>query len=1061
MTCLRGVFSEQELHGRWLPAEQLVAYMHMKFQIGDAIKFSLSTMKRVVNKVLPLTGTVANTLEIQDGLQLQVFRHAYQNRTRRDFFWVTTQVGLIPSQPSQLNATAWEQDCVLKRLILGARMHPLSTGTPTTEPDAKRPRVLMDESDLILGDSGAAGGTETSPSSSSPPSWWESGDARKIFAPCAVKYDSMECLRSIVLDRIELLESVNRNGKNWTNVVEPGSWSVETCPYSESDIHTLRLRSMYIALALRQFVCHVTGDMKTQWTWKKCLVFAIECMNDVGIEYYTNFRTLARWHRKLAKHRHFFCLTPEAKLLIPPFFRDNPDALEAFKKHGVAHIQDLCVELMYNFVHQDLLPKLLSKAAMNGLFDDDGTERQDTSDGVCANNNAPTPNLALDINADDCIEITPSTQKDSFLQRYGLKTLGITTIARWMYAVGFRFKKREKHYSVDGHERPETLAYRPVFTRKYLANEVRAHRWIQMTLEESKRMESLEQVPTNCGYIYVNDDGIDMIEYHIDVSYHFEDKLAGCPFGGNLSIRKPIAAKPVIYVGQDEAIFKQFLFSHKMWVAPGGQRALLPKDEGSGTMVSAFVTREHGIIREISNMVLDEVNEQRLGQVYADEEAAIEVHGCSKKMPLTKSKSPFLLFFEYGENREGYWNYNNMVIQFEDAVDVLQVMHPQYDFVFLFDHSSGHAKQRPDGLNHLRMNRSYGGKATHMRTTLIEQEEGYLGSFPRTLEPGDTQSLVFSATDSGPFWLSDAQRDECRHDKQFGTFNDVRLTNTEMKVELGKKDIAEDVTSQRTTRQLRDLCQKHQIPISRLVENVIERNRAELELELRSRGILTKGKNKRELVDLCKANGIECTKTVEKIKEGWMGKAKGLLQVLWERGKIDSTRMKQYSLTGKKDEFGTVVDYSTSLRHLMGLCHDFVNEEGMLQHIAKRLGVEVLLTPKCHAELAGEGVEYIWGGAKGEYRRLSLAEKRGKDNFKASLHHCLSEEVITIDRVRKFARRARQYLMAYHAIDSGQVDTQTLHDCLKFGPVAVDKLIHKVKTHRCAFDFDYKFIMEA
>jgi hypothetical protein len=24
LTCLRGVFTEQELHGRWLPAEQLV-----------------------------------------------------------------------------------------------------------------------------------------------------------------------------------------------------------------------------------------------------------------------------------------------------------------------------------------------------------------------------------------------------------------------------------------------------------------------------------------------------------------------------------------------------------------------------------------------------------------------------------------------------------------------------------------------------------------------------------------------------------------------------------------------------------------------------------------------------------------------------------------------------------------------------------------------------------------------------------------------------------------------------------------------------------------------------
>ena len=129
----------------------------MKFEIGDAIKISLSTMKRVVNKVLPFTGPfVRNIVEIQDRVLLQVFRHAYQNRTRRDFFWVTIQVGLIPSQPSQLNATVWKQDCVLKLLILGAQTHPLSTTDTTTEPEAKQPRVLMDESDLILGGSGAA-----------------------------------------------------------------------------------------------------------------------------------------------------------------------------------------------------------------------------------------------------------------------------------------------------------------------------------------------------------------------------------------------------------------------------------------------------------------------------------------------------------------------------------------------------------------------------------------------------------------------------------------------------------------------------------------------------------------------------------------------------------------------------------------------------------------------------------------------------------------------------------------------------------------------------------------
>ena len=97
-----------------------------------------------------------------------------------------------------------------------------------------------------------------------------------------------------------------------------------------------------------------------------------------------------------------------------------------------------------------------------------------------------------------------------------------------MYAVDFRYKKREKHYFVDGHEKPETLAYRPVFTNKYLDNEIRAHRcWVQVPLQESKELESIGHVPINCGYNYVDDDGIDMFEYyHVNSSYKFHDRLS-------------------------------------------------------------------------------------------------------------------------------------------------------------------------------------------------------------------------------------------------------------------------------------------------------------------------------------------------------------------------------------------------------------------------------------------------------------------------------------------------------------------------------------------------------
>jgi hypothetical protein len=31
----------------------------------------------------------------------------------------------------------------------------------------------------------------------------------------------------------------------------------------------------------------------------------------------------------------------------------------------------------------------------------------------------------------------------------------------------------------------------------------------------------------------------------------------------------------------------------------------------------------------------------------------------------------------------------------------------------------------------------------------------------------------------------------------------------------------------------------------------------------------------------------------------------------------------------------------------------------MMEFIGQKFGVEVILIPKCHAELAGEGVEYI------------------------------------------------------------------------------------------------------
>jgi hypothetical protein len=83
------------------------------------------------------------------------------------------------------------------------------------------------------------------------------------MAVSAMPYDADCCDKTIVMERIELLESVNCAARNWTFIVEKslGSPSSESHRYSEADVFALRYRSMYLAIALKQFMLHVTGDM--------------------------------------------------------------------------------------------------------------------------------------------------------------------------------------------------------------------------------------------------------------------------------------------------------------------------------------------------------------------------------------------------------------------------------------------------------------------------------------------------------------------------------------------------------------------------------------------------------------------------------------------------------------------------------------------------------------------------------------------------------------------------------------------------------------------------------
>jgi len=72
--------------------------------------------------------------------------------------------------------------------------------------------------------------------------------------------------------------------------------------------------------------------------------------------------------------------------------------------------------------------------------------------------------------------------------------------------------------------------------------------------------------------------------------------------------------------------------------------------------------------------------------------AAVEAGGCKDGSKKTLNCSPFVRTFEYGVDSDGYWSYNHMVLQLEDCVDLLKHLYPDYDYLFLFDHFSGHDK---------------------------------------------------------------------------------------------------------------------------------------------------------------------------------------------------------------------------------------------------------------------------------------------------------------------------------------------------------------------------------
>jgi hypothetical protein len=133
------------------------------------------------------------------------------------------------------------------------------------------------------------------------------------------------------------------------------------------------------------------------------------------------------------------------------------------------------------------------------------------------------------------------------------------------------------------------------------------------------------------------------------------------------------------------------------------------------------------------------------------------------------------------------------------------------------------------------------------------------------------------------------------------------------------------------------------------------------------------------------------------------------------------------------------------MKAVLGQLCAFSQTKSRLEEVveARGKGHIVLLSAKYHAECAGQGIEYCFGRCKWWFKKHNTSPST--ESLKRLSSAAFGREVVTLDHVRNFARKNRDYHRVYRA---GVVGLDA-DDKVKF-----------CKMHRCALDSHYTFITE-
>ena len=121
-----------------------------------------------------------------------------------------------------------------------------------------------------------------------------------------------------------------------------------------------------------------------------------------------------------------------------------------------------------------------------------------------------------------------------------------------------------------------------------------------------------------------------------------------------------------------------------------------------------------------------------------------------------------------------------------------------------------------------------------------------------------------------------------------------------------------------------------------------------------------------------------------------------------------------------------------------------MKEKGALQEIVESRGHILILSPKCHPELAGCGIEYSWGKSKQYFRRT--ANDMIASNLHSNIVKSMQLNVLPIERIWKFERRSRDYRRMYRDV-AKEIAEGIIHQ-KDISYEGLEKMQKKYKVHR-------------